>query len=1143
MKRRWIVTALVCAIAAGAFGATPETLFREGKRHEEQGDFVRAIESYRKFLNDYAGHSQVTDVRYRLARSQDAIGLMDEAIANLETVVKKGGDRFRQRQDAMFMLGNLLGDVERYDDAIRIYEALLVEGAGLFHDEVLNRLGGYYAVQEKYDEAAAKLNILKRRKDSKFAEQAAYKLSMIWIRAGNLDLAVDAVSDLATRWPQNEQARGLMLQIADKFREQRKYEQAVAACEQLRTGFPKTREGQAAGYILGRIYLDRDELALAAQTFEAVARMPENRKLGLSADAMLQSADLYFGKLNNVDKAMELYEEASSLAREDVSARDRTILAQCYFRLGEHQFAKQEWSVALEYFTLLRELGTEINILPRIMKCQAELHVDLRAELQNEKELDFIRQKIKENPNTFAAAEGEIFLLDRDLESRLERTVAVDDLIEAYRDVLVRYPKAVVSEQHLESYIYIQLARLHAKLFRDRVLTGHADLEWQSAITFCERALELDPDTPYRVDLLELMAGVADQAGQTSKAFDTYRRLYDLARAGATTNTDAAAIVQMTEYMRSMLTRADEGDSIEKAIAAAREIIAKDGKDAPTARHAMFYIGDLYYLRKDFSGAAKAYREFIKAYGPPQTPEGEISGGPWKPGNVNESVRQVQQAALRIAHCWYLQGHSQNMIKAYQWIVRNLPIDNSSVGEAEYWLAMELTKGEAAKTKDAKLQLADQLWKRVVNPSLDFEAENFAASYHPWVRDEQMRQYVQLAMLKSGEIYSEMEKHRVAAEIFGQYLSRFPPHASRGAAEPTRDEELHSMARYALGREYIALGELGLLVGAYRPYVDGLRGDRLRVSALKLLGYHGTRNKFYDDGIIAYATLLDEYGRNVLNADGNPLPLAPRLRLRGSNPGWNGIRMDAPADLDLGATRYALGYIYWMLEEWDDAIKVLEPFISDKDLRDNKARAKSLHMVGRCMYRQHDYQGTYEAMSRIVKYPAYAGFKAIEEAYVYTARAAMELEKWDAVHETYTKFVEKHPMSLQRPHIDLYQGGALLRGGQAVEALPILGNLARSDTYQDVKADALFYLGVYQMTKLQENYKAASKLLDQSIEIYPREDACLVAARCAVRLKRWDKAAAYLERALREFPTGKPRVLAEASKLLPSVKKELAKME
>ena len=135
--------------------------------------------------------------------------------------------------------------------------------------------------------------------------------------------------------------------------------------------------------------------------------------------------------------------------------------------------------------------------------------------------------------------------------------------------------------------------------------------------------------------------------------------------------------------------------------------------------------------------------------------------------------------------------------------------------------------------------------------------------------------------------------------------------------------------------------------------------------------------------------------------------------------------------------------------------------------RDNKARAKSLHMVGRCFYRRHDYARAFDSFARVANYPAYDAFEAIEEAYVYAARAATELGKWPELHELYAKFGKKYPNSLQRPHMDLYEAAALLMDGHAVESLPMLGAISRSDTYQDVKADALYYLGYHKMTKIQ----------------------------------------------------------------------------
>jgi tetratricopeptide (TPR) repeat protein len=1138
-KFAYIATTLAL-LATASLAATPESLYRDAKGYEERGDYVRAIETYREFLNEFPKHSQVTEARYRLARSQDAIGLIDEAIANLTTVVKKGSDRFRKRQDAMFMLGKLLGDVERFDEAIKIFESLQGEGAGLYGDEVLNLLGGYYAVQEKYNEAAAKFNILKRRASSRYAEASAHKLVMIWIRAGNLDLAVDAVSDLVQRWPQNDQARALMLRIADKFREQRKFDQALAACDQLRKGFSKTHEGQAAAFLAARVYYDREEFDTSAEAYEAAARLPKNRTSGLAAEAMLQAADLYFAKLNQKDKAMGLYEEAATLARQEVSDRDRAILEQCYFRLGEHYYAQEKWAVALEYYALMRDLGTKINILPRLMDCQAKLNMDFRTEELNEKEIEFIRKSIKENPGTFAAAEGEVFLLDRQLETRIEGQSPVDDLITLYRDVLKRYPADALQQYHLESYIYVQIGRCYARNYSVRLAGGLAGLEWQEAITTFERALEVDPETPYRIDILEALATVCDISGQTEKAFEAYRELYTLTKKDIQAQPDQKERrVQMTEYLRSMLTRADEGDSITKALAEAAAIFTAEGKDSEAARHAKFYMGDLYYIKKDFPAAAAAYQEFIRTYGPPQSPQGDVSGGPWKPTKVSETVEQVYLASVRVAHSWYLNGHEQNMLKAYAWLVKNFPHGNMHVGEAEYWLAMELDKGEAGKTAQNQKQLADRLWKRVVNPTMDFEAADFRAKMHPWARDPDGRKYAQVAILKSGELYSGLNQHRLAADIFSLYLALYPPKPSVSGSL-SREEELSGIARYALGREYITLDEFGQLVDTYRPYTDGYRRDPLRVSALTLLGYHASRNDAHDDGIKAYATLLDEYGRNLMNKDDDVIAWPKKKWLRKSNPSWNGIRMDPPEDLDLGAMRYALGFIYWKMEDWDNSILVLWPFIDDADLRDNKARAKSLHMAGRCYFKKHDYTQSFKVMSRLVGYPSYANFEAIEEAYVYAARAGCEVKQWKEINALYRIFLSKYSTSLQRPHMDLYEAVAIMGRGDAIHAIPKFDSLAGSDTYQDVKADARYHLGLYQMNKLHEDYKKGMKYLESSIRLYPREQSCFAAARCAMKLNRWDKALVYLERTLRDFPAGNPGTRSEAAKLLPMVRKKVA---
>ena len=204
--------------SAAPAAETPEEALRRAEQLERDGKLSRAVELYRSFLQSHPKHSQTLDAHYRLARCLDALGYVDEVIAELRTVLESPNRRYRNRTEAFYTLGKLYGSLKRHEEAAKVFEQMLAEGAGLYEDEVLSLCGGYYAVLKKYDDAAAKFNLLKRRKDSRYAEQAAYKLAVLWLRAENLDLAVEAVQDLAQGFPQNNQARGLMLQVADLFR-------------------------------------------------------------------------------------------------------------------------------------------------------------------------------------------------------------------------------------------------------------------------------------------------------------------------------------------------------------------------------------------------------------------------------------------------------------------------------------------------------------------------------------------------------------------------------------------------------------------------------------------------------------------------------------------------------------------------------------------------------------------------------------------------------------------------------------------------------------------------------------------------------------------------------------------------------------
>ena len=1125
------LTALTPAPACAADG--PEDILRQAQTLQRQEKISRAAELYTKFLKDHAGHSQALDAHYGLAQCLDALGLVDEVPKRLQAIIDSKNKRYRHRQDAFYMLGKHYASLKTYDKAVVVFEKMLSEGAGLHEDEVLNLCASYYAILKKYEDAAAKFNILKRRKNSRYAEQAAYKLCVLWLRVEDLDLAVDAVEDLASRFPRNKQARTMMFQVANLFRKKRQFSKAIGACEQLKTLFPRSREALAVGYIVGLCHRDRKQYDKAVAALDTVAARIENRKSGLGAEALFESAQILYTNLNKPDEAMKLYVRTASLARSISGERQGQILEQCYFHLAEYNYRKKKWAAALEYYLFLRKLGTKINILPRILACQAALDKNPMELITTEEDIAYVKKKIEQNPGSLAAAEAEVFLLDRELKKNSKATA--DALAGKYQAILKKYSKGVLAQTHLASYIYLQAGSCYT--------AGKNKEDAPKAIALFENALAAGDDSPYKIPILEGIAHVADLSGDRAKAFATYQKLFKLSGARAKADAkDTEARTQTLEYLKSMLTRVDTTDSVKQAIATAQRIMNEKGQFSEIARHAMFYVGELQHMRKDYSASAATFKKFVKAYGPKQDTQGEVADAPWKPAKTDEQVEQVYQAAIHVAHSWYLQGHTKNMIEAYQWIVRNFPNSHKHAAEARYWVLIDTLKGKAGKEPETREKAAEGLWTQLVHPAFNFGSRDFAGKYHPWVRDEATQRYVKAAILKAGELYSERRRHERAADIFGAYLALYSPSSSSRKGRSNEDDEMFRIARYAQGREYVALGDIPAMISCYGAYIDSARDDRFRGSALHLLAHHAARMGD-PSAVDAYATLLDEYGPNDKDAEGKIIPLPKEQWIRQSKgsrsrPHWDGVRIEPPKGLDLSKVRFALALYYWNKKDWGHCARVLAPFSEDPRLFDSKVRDKALYMAGRSYFNIADFARSSKALAGLIR--DHGNFGALEEAYVFAARGALAGKDWTEVTRLYDAFNKKWKRSPNRPHMDLCSAVAALNQGNSRLGVERLQSIASSDTYQDVKGSAEAYLAGHFMARRPPDYKTALKHYTASLTLYPRQNHCLAAAKCCIALKRWKEARDLLVRTTREFPGGDRKVLHDARRMLSDVMKELA---
>ncbi|MGD0898804.1 MAG: tetratricopeptide repeat protein [Thermoguttaceae bacterium] len=1146
--RRLLPTLVILAVAALAHAATtPEDMIKDAQQLEKDSKIPQAAKLYEEFLRLYADHTQVPDVNYRLAKCYDALGDPKKTADALDQVLKFEKSRFKQRSEALYMLGKLHGSMKDYKKAVAAYEKMLSEGAGPFEDEVLNTTAFYYVQMGEYNEAAAKYNVLRRREDAKVARTAAYKLALLWIKAEKQDLAIAAIQDFAQQYPGDEQTPELLLRMADLFVKQKKPAQAMAVCEQLRNSFKTAPEAVGAGYILGTIRRERKEYKEAAaaldQTAKAAAR--DNRLKGLAAEALAQAAEIYMTDLADVESAIPRYEEAVGYARDSDSDRAAEILQQCYFRLGEYHFSKQKWAAALDYYVMLKNLNPNVNVLPRITKCQLELGTaGQNNPATSNVDRQILEQKIKDNEGTIIAAEAEVFLLDSRFSEALKRQGPTVELAAQYEKLLAKYGKDVLKQDQLGTYLCVQAGAALAQA-PPGGLPARENLV--RAIAAYEKALAIDPsaENRYRVPALESIALLARQAGDPARARAAEQRLFEMKKAELDKNKgDKLAEMKALEYMKTIFSHSDTPELAQQSIDAAKKLIEERGPLSDLSREAKFYIGELYYMKKDFSNAAKTFKEYVSTYGPPQGPDGELKGGPWKSAPDDETARRVCEAAARVAHSWYMQGHEQNMVKQYEWIVRNLPVHNRWLPEAHYWLAVELGKGEKGKLPENKKKMAEALWKNLVNPSTDFDDPSKKNQFHPWVHsgDESVRQYVRCAVLRAGQLWSEVDDHESAAGAFNAFLRLFPQRDKTKKQGGTERDPMFDAARYALGREYVALRNFPKLIDTYKPYMSGLRDDPYRISALRTLGFYATQTEQWDVAVEAYATILDEYGPNKAGPTGKPVPVPVQERLRersGKSGGWDGIRLSPPKDLDFGEIRYALGYMYWKQESFAHCAQTLTPFLTAPALRNNKHRDRALFMAGQSLMRAYDYAAAASILLVLVR--EHPRFEAIEEAYVVAARACVETKNWDDLTLLCRTFLNEWGRSDRRSRMDLYAALGQIGAGKVSEGMSLLTNITRSDTYEDVKADAYYHLALATLTVNPAETTRAYDYAAKSVSTFARDFACLEAGRMAMKLKHWEDARRYLERVGRDFPKAHPDILREANSLLPEVHKQLAK--
>jgi tetratricopeptide (TPR) repeat protein len=1142
MKQFALLLATAIPLAAVA-AMSPEEAVSAADRAEKNGAFQQAIDLYVEFLKDNPDHIQKPWIAYRLANCYDTIGKSEPAIRYLkESLADKAGGK--HRQDAFMKLARLHADANQHQEAADALDALLKEGAGLYEDEAQGLRASYLALLGRYEEAAVLFSVLRNKPSSDVAKEAAYKLAIVWLKSGNLDLAKGSIEEFIQQYPGDARIGELFLRIARLYFEKKQYKSAVDVCQQVIRDLKEAPEAIEAAFVVGLTYRENGNFEKAVESFDLAARMPQAaHNTVIASEALFEAAQIYRKSLNKPDKAADYYHEAAIRSRDPLTARQQTILEQSLFFEAEYSFQQQKWGAAFDLYSQLRKMGSKLNVIERMLFCKSKMSAtgDISMDIESEEELAFIRKRIADNPGTLLALQSDIFLIERKFERALrygERIPAwstMSPFADEYGALLKKYPEEVLKQQSQGAYIKLRMGTVHLYTAEDD--PARADVSTRG-LALCEQALAEAPEALFRVEALETLALLANRCAQNRKAFDAYQKLYAITGKDPQT----ASRRSPADYLQGLVATADSPDLADEALQTMEKVIAEKPAPHPEAREARFYVAELLYMKQRFVQAAARFREFVNLYGPPQDPNGAVSSAWKKPAAFDPPTDQVYEAALRVAHCWRAQGVQSNMVAAYRWMVNNLHHMNPRVAEGSYMVLM--TGVDPAKLSPAsKEELARQLWTRVVNVSLDPGSKAFREGFHPWIRDARATPYVKAAILKAGQFYGDIGRHKLAADLFREYTVLFNPWEKQFITREGKPlyppDDQFEIASYASGKEYLLANEYDSAIKQFRVFLDDLRASRFRIPALMALGHYGTQAEMFQDATDAYAALLDEYGApNPTDSHGQPVPVAAEKRLRKGGE-WNGVRMAAPSKWDSGKVRYGLGFLYWKKEDWVACQTVLAPFLDDPDLRKSPSRAEALFMTARSLLRQRHVTQALKVFDAILK--DHPDFKAIEEIYTDLARSALEVGNWAIAADTHKRFAERFPNSDRRPYMDLYAAAALVGSGQTAAGAGTLRTLAKSDTYEDVKAEAYYHLAMVALRQAKPDSAGAMDLLRKSIASYPEPKALIQAARTACDAKGWPEAREYLDRFAREFPKADRMLLDEAQQLRRRIAQEEAR--
>lgn len=402
----------------------------------QRGLFKLAAPEYESFLNDHADHPDATTARYALAVCHYRLNEFEPAIQLLSEVLKD--DKFKQRDEALAVLGHSHLARKEYDKSLEAFEQLLARYGQTSQADTaaLNRAQVLYLAGKKQESLAAAQSFIDKYPQSAERPTGLYFLALSQY---GLNKPADAGQTLVRLLQSHADSRhaldatlllGQCLEAAGDF---------DAAAEQYRRfiqAAPAARKADGQ-YSLGIVLHRADKHDESIRELSRLAA-DDARDNPYSAPARLQLGLVQLAAGKTADSRRTL---------QQVIARDPARRDQAVYGVARGDIAERKWDAARSALDELASRQPPPTNLAQILLDRAICTAELGKHEQAVSELEQLLARFADSPQSAEALYRQAFSLHK--LGKFEASRAMSQRVAAMKDNAFAAPAAELDAENL----------------------------------------------------------------------------------------------------------------------------------------------------------------------------------------------------------------------------------------------------------------------------------------------------------------------------------------------------------------------------------------------------------------------------------------------------------------------------------------------------------------------------------------------------------------------------------------------------------------------------------------------------------------------------------------------------------------------